>query len=146
MVVCRPLPSPARTAPVSWDANAGEGVDERGFPGARRTQQHQGAAGRQVTQQFVESVAVLGRGGDDVDAGRLAHHRPDDVVRHVREVRLRDDHERRGSRVPGRDEGPFQPVVRERTVHRDNDADDVHVGAEHLRLGGGLEGTLAAQF
>ena len=69
-----------------------------------------------------------------------------DVVREVREVRLRDDHERRGTGVPGRDQRPFEPVVRERTVHRNDDPDDVHVGAKDLRLGGGLEGTLAAQL
>ena len=69
-----------------------------------------------------------------------------DVVREVRDVRLRDDHERRGTGVPRRDQGPFEPVVRERTIHRNDDPDDVHVGAKDLRLGRGLEGTLAAQL
>ena len=116
------------------------------FAGPRGAQQHEGAAGREMAQQFVEAVALLRGGGDHRDAGGLEDHLADDVVRDVREVRLGDDDERSGSGVPGRDEGAFEPVVGERTVHGHHDADDVHVGAEDLRLRRGFEGTFAAQL
>ena len=132
--------------PGFLDLHAGEGVDEGGFAGPGGTQQHEGAAWREMAQEFVEAVALFRGGGDHRDAGGLEDHLADDVVRQVREVRLGDDDQRGGSRVPGGDEGAFEPVVGERPVHGHHDADDVHVGAEDLRLRGGVKGAFAAQF
>jgi hypothetical protein len=69
-----------------------------------------------------------------IDPGGLLPHLGDDVARHVGEVGFRDDHQRPGTGVPRGYQGALQPVVGQGPVHRDDDAHDVHVRAEHLGL------------
>ncbi|MCY1222626.1 hypothetical protein D9M72_347260 [compost metagenome] len=123
----------------------GEGVDQRGLPGAGGPQEDQRPAGGHVSEQFVEAVALFRRGGDHSYAGGLQDDLSDDVVRDVGKVRFGDNHQRGGPRVPGRHQRPLQPVVGERPVHRDHDSHHIDVGAQDLGLRRRFEGALAAQ-
>jgi hypothetical protein len=64
-----------------------------------------------VLHQFLEAVALLRGGGDNVHPGGLQDDLPHNIVRQMGEVGFGDDYKWRGTGIPCSHQRPFEPVV-----------------------------------
>ncbi|MDP9393651.1 MAG: hypothetical protein M3Q27_05030 [Actinomycetota bacterium] len=113
------------------DVHAGERVDQRGLPGARRTEDHQRAPGPQQRAQDFGTHPAL-HGDRDAGGGRLGLLAEQVAV--ADQVGLGERDDRLCAARPGKGDEPLDPAETGLGLERVHDEDDVNVGGEHLAV------------